>query len=99
MVIRKLTCPYCGVGLKIADTLPAGKKIKCPKCATVLTVPQANAPARSGIAASPRSRKVAPPSPEDENHFDDEPSGDEEFEERRPRPKSKKKRQKQTNLV
>lgn len=33
-----LTCPHCDGKLRVADNL-AGKKIKCPKCATIFPVP------------------------------------------------------------
>ena len=33
-----LTCPSCERGLKVKDEL-AGRKIKCPKCSEVITVP------------------------------------------------------------
>jgi predicted Zn finger-like uncharacterized protein len=36
---RKLVCPSCEAGLRVADTLPVGKKIRCPKCESLFTVP------------------------------------------------------------
>jgi mono/diheme cytochrome c family protein len=40
MLTKKLACPACGVHLKVADTLPAGKMIKCPKCSRGFPVPE-----------------------------------------------------------
>ena len=42
MLTRKLSCPSCGVGLKIADTLAAGARISCPKCGVGFPVPKSN---------------------------------------------------------
>ena len=42
MLTKKLACPSCGVHLRIADTLPVGKKIKCPKCTAAFPVPGEN---------------------------------------------------------
>jgi len=63
MLTKKLACPSCGVGLRVADTLPAGKRIKCPKCGDAFPVP-------AGGDAPPRPRKAAPPPEEEENPFE-----------------------------
>lgn len=34
-----LSCPGCGVKLKLPATLPSGKKVKCPKCSTTFAAP------------------------------------------------------------
>src|SRR5438132_9949280 len=39
MLTKKLACPSCHVNLKVADTLPPGKLIKCPKCGKGFPVP------------------------------------------------------------
>ena len=57
-------CPKCKVRLKVADEKigPAGLKIKCPKCATVLMVRKpATAPAPP-VAPAPKPA-AAPPAP------------------------------------
>jgi S1-C subfamily serine protease len=51
-----LSCP-CGARLKVPATLAPGKQVKCPKCATVLTVP-----APSAIEAILDDEATAPPS-------------------------------------
>src|SRR5437588_4223394 len=87
---RRTTCPSCEVGLKVADSLPAGKMIKCPKCGNGfrLTFVE-DAPAAAPRTAESRLRKRAPrlPEPTEEQSLDDT---DEELEER-PRPRKKKK--------
>src|SRR5260370_25210940 len=40
--IKKLACPFCDVRLRVADTLPAGKIITCPKCGEGFPVPDGN---------------------------------------------------------
>ncbi len=60
-----LTCPSCSKQLRVQDAL-AGKKVKCPACATVLTVPAAVAappPAAPKQAVSSAGRKPAAPPP------------------------------------
>jgi predicted Zn finger-like uncharacterized protein len=73
------SCPECGAVIKSANPIPAGKKVKCPKCATVFPVAakeQAAAPAKPKAAAgkvpaagakSPKTsappKKAAPPKP------------------------------------
>src|SRR5581483_5741728 len=39
-----ITCPSCSTTLKAPDTA-AGKKVKCPKCTSAISVPAAEAPA------------------------------------------------------
>src|SRR5438132_12032824 len=39
MLTKKLACPSCHVNLKVADTLPPGKLIKCPKFGKGFPVP------------------------------------------------------------
>ena len=51
MAGSRLTCPSCDATLKTAAPLPDGKKIKCPKCATLFTV---------GGEAATKSRLRAP---------------------------------------
>ena len=48
------TCPACNKQLKIKDEL-AGKRVRCPGCATVLPVP-------TQVVASTPGRRVAVPS-------------------------------------
>jgi mono/diheme cytochrome c family protein len=85
MLTRKLPCPSCGVGLKIADDLPTGKKITCPKCGQGFPVPQGNGQAQASRPATARVRKPAPP--EEEEELDSE-----EHEEMEDRPVVRKRR-------
>ncbi len=39
MPVAKLTCPKCRAVLKPAKPVPAGKKVRCPKCSTTFAVP------------------------------------------------------------
>ena len=64
----RLTCPGCGKGLKVPPNL-AGKRLKCPRCQTILSAAAA-APFRPlprppsvGTAAPVRPRTVAAPPP------------------------------------
>src|SRR5438552_67167 len=66
MLTKKLACPSCHVNLKVADTLPPGKLIKCPKCGKGFPVPgdSAETPAPSpdaGRQESAESRRDAGP--------------------------------------
>lgn len=76
---RKIACPACKVGLKIATSLPAGKPIECPKCGDSFRVPGDAARSRPGNGVQARPRKAAPP-------IDD----DDEIEEEEIRPRKKK---------
>jgi hypothetical protein len=88
-----VTCD-CGKSLKVKDSL-AGKRIRCPECQELLTVPAAEeeepaadeepapkmAPARAPAKAATKAKRR--PEPEDD---------DEEEEEERPRARAKKKK-------
>jgi hypothetical protein len=49
MQVITVSCAGCGHPMKFAAD-KAGRKAKCPKCATLLTVPAANGPAAAGAA-------------------------------------------------
>jgi mono/diheme cytochrome c family protein len=77
MLTKRIVCPSCGAGLKVADDLDPDTRIKCPKCKTGFGLPgddEEEAPAR----AAARPRKARPPE-------DDDP--DEEVTERRRAPR------------
>src|SRR5438034_866158 len=38
MAVTTLTCPSCRATLRPASEIPAGKRIKCPKCNKIFTV-------------------------------------------------------------
>jgi mono/diheme cytochrome c family protein len=86
MLTRKFPCPSCGVGLKVAESLPDGKKIDCPKCGVGFRVPDADDPSPAPTAVSARPRKAAPPPEEDEDL--------EQEVERRPAPGKRRKKRK-----
>jgi predicted Zn finger-like uncharacterized protein len=75
METRTLACPECEARLKVPSSIPAGKRIRCPKCKEPFPISdeEDEAPAPSKVAAA-RSRKPAPP-PEDDEDDDreDEP--------------------------
>jgi hypothetical protein len=79
----QVVCSGCSAKIKVPDKA-AGKKIKCPRCATVLTVPMADAPAETQEPAE------APPPPEEppeeeappEETPDEEPADDTEVAEK-----------------
>ncbi len=102
----RVTCD-CGKRLQVKDNL-AGKRIRCPECQELLTVPAAEEPEEEELDEEPAPKKKAPakvtarapakparrPEPED----------DEEEEDERPRGKSKGKKgkkatQSSSNLV
>jgi len=66
MAIAKIDCPECGATLKPAKPLTPGKKVRCPKCDNVFTVPGAEdedeeAPAgKTKAGAGKGGRKSAP---------------------------------------
>jgi len=66
LLTKKLACPSCGVKLRVADTMPPGKMITCPKCGDGFPVPDGTDYTLSPKAAIVRSRKAATPPDEDE---------------------------------
>lgn len=59
MSVQAVHCPHCQTALKLPATVPAGKKIKCPKCASIFatnTPPEPSAP----TAFQPRPAAVPP---------------------------------------
>src|SRR5262245_3015865 len=77
MAQTSLTCSECGATLRLAGAVAPGKKIHCPKCQNVFTVPNA------AIRKSPAPRPVAV-------EVEDEPEEDLEDEPRQPRQRRKK---------
>jgi predicted Zn finger-like uncharacterized protein len=97
----QLTCSGCKTTLKVRDDL-AGRKVKCPKCASVLTVPDEGQDATEiipgmdeAVTEGPRptpakSKPEKKPSAAIKSRRDD-PDDDEE-DEPRPRPKKRSRR-------
>jgi phage FluMu protein Com len=91
-----IQCPSCGVSLKAPDTV-AGKRVKCPKCANLISVPATatedlgfevvdDEPANTIARAKPVETKAksvkAKPSEDDDDHYHDDDD----------RPRTKKRR-------
>src|SRR5262249_24479353 len=84
MLATSFTCPACGTMLKLATPVAAGKKIKCPKCTGIFTMPEGDArPAASespyGDVATPagaRSPGADPAYPPAGDAFSDRPTAD-----------------------
>jgi hypothetical protein len=113
MTGTRVSCPACGATLKTSAPLPVGKKIKCPKCATLFAVgaaetrnggqdsalrpKEARAPSPSAIRPIPRHK--AAPMPRELADDDDRPAQRvrERDEDRPSRPA--KKRKKRTKSV
>ena len=83
-------CPQCRTVLKPKADVPAGKKVKCPKCANVFAAPAAEAKATAAVrsgkppAAATSARQSAPAKDEKDDR-----------DERRARKRSKKRKKKQ----
>ena len=52
----KLTCPACQTVLNSAQDLPSGKRIKCSACATIFTVGESAAAAKTAPSMRPARR-------------------------------------------
>jgi mono/diheme cytochrome c family protein len=83
---RAIACPACAVQLKVADTLPKGKRIKCPKCAASFPAPGGKKRPVPDDEEEPRPRKAVPP-PDDQEGLDDEPRHRREPRKKKPRRK------------
>ena len=58
LLTKRLVCPSCSARLKVADTVPAGKVITCPKCGTDFSVPDDSGDIP--LVAAPRRPAAAP---------------------------------------
>jgi hypothetical protein len=67
-------CPECGTVLRPAHPVPAGKKIKCPKCATIFPVGGATV-AQPAKAAAAAPKPAPPPKPAKPASADDDDEG------------------------
>src|SRR6185312_8205629 len=54
MVEYKVACPQCHSALKSGKPIPAGMKLKCPRCGTLFSAPHAatNGPHNGALAAA-----------------------------------------------
>jgi uncharacterized protein len=75
-----VACPTCGTKLKAPDDA-VGKKVKCPKCASLVVVPAEDDEAASGISSAPapkpKPKEDEPEEIEDLPEASDEPPLDE----------------------
>jgi predicted Zn finger-like uncharacterized protein len=85
MLTKKLACPSCQAKLRVADELPVGKAIRCPKCSHSFPIPVDEEDESPPVVAVKR-RKTAPP-PEEQDELDEE-------EERRPIRRKRRKKAK-----
>src|SRR5262249_48220365 len=98
MSATKVICPECRATLKLASSLPAGKKIKCPKCTRVFAIPAEEADGEAAGATPPAvtpkrpKAKLAPQPEELQDSADREDDGNEQDEPRPVRKFSKKRR-------
>jgi hypothetical protein len=94
-----ITCQHCSRDIRVADE-HAGKRIRCPGCKEVLTLPAAApqpakaAPVPSSIkkAAPPPIPKRRPPEDDDEEIAVAEAVDEDEEEDDEPRPRKRKRR-------
>ena len=87
MAVFKIACPECGATLKSGNPMPAGKKVKCPKCGKGFTVPAGGdvpeeaekEPARPKPAAKAAAAKKAAPEPPPPKKDEDDEAGTYKF--------------------
>src|SRR4051794_6960507 len=93
METKKVVCPDCGTGLKVAQSLPPGKAIKCPKCSSDFPVPEDEEELVAEPVVTSRKRKPSRPPAEEEDWDEEEAS--------RPasRKKPRKKKKSATSLI
>src|SRR5262245_4364048 len=64
-------CPECGVRMRVADDLPAGRKVRCPKCEAVFRASDAELePAEDRRRSAAPARRMTGDAAEDD--YDDE---------------------------
>jgi flagellar basal body-associated protein FliL/DNA-directed RNA polymerase subunit RPC12/RpoP len=102
----EFVCPKCEATLRTAKPLAPGKRVKCPHCSEVVTVPEKETAVRAAgkaapaPAAAPAKEKSKRPRDEDDEDApprrkrgrdDEDDDAEEEEEEERPKAKKKKK--------
>ena len=97
MSVSRTTCPSCGAGLKSAAGFNPGQAVRCPKCSTPFTVPDADAGFEEVVDEPAPPKKKGPPARAARDDDDDRPrrrsrdDDDEDDDDDRPRKKGKKK--------
>jgi predicted Zn finger-like uncharacterized protein len=95
-------CPECSAVLKTKADIPAGKKVKCPRCATIFAAPEPEEePVRTvssrGTHANGTSVRSGKPPAVASTRRPVPPAEDADDEEMRPRKRSKKRKKKKQN--
>ena len=86
----RVTCPECAQALSLKAELPPGKRIKCPKCATVFApIPVEAEEPLEEISEKPLRKKPAPTRTREDDDDDDDRD---DYEERPRKRKSKAKK-------
>jgi hypothetical protein len=76
MAATVFSCPECGATLKLAQTVAPGKKIKCPKCAAIVTVPgRQDEGIQEPVRRGPKPARTPAPDLADEEDDDYRPRG------------------------
>jgi hypothetical protein len=77
MPLTTLSCPGCKINLRPNKPVPPGKKVKCPKCATIFVTGNGTPDPASGIQTKPRPQAPPPLKQEEEDQgweiVDEEP--------------------------
>ncbi len=63
MPSQTVTCPACETNLKIPDTIPPGKKIRCPRCSAIFVVQPEEEPLEEAVQPRPGPARSAAPKP------------------------------------
>ena len=72
-----VACPTCGTKLKAPDNA-VGKKVKCPKCASLVVVPAESDEAASAISNAPAPAPKPTPRAEEPEEIEDIPEASDE---------------------
>jgi hypothetical protein len=75
MAVTRFTCPACHGVLRLANPVAPGKRIRCPKCAEVVIVPEPEEEEALAIAPAPNTAakaKSARPIPEERDENDED---------------------------
>jgi|DewCreStandDraft_4_1066084.scaffolds.fasta_scaffold127098_1 DNA-directed RNA polymerase subunit RPC12/RpoP len=66
-------CPSCHITLKRAEAIPAGKKVKCPKCQHIFAVPASQSTAKVVSAPAAKSKEAPPKANPDDDDWSKNP--------------------------
>ena len=96
----RVICPECNQALTLKAPLPAGKRLKRPKCATVFVPDEAPAdePEENAVSDRPMPKRRPRPRGDDEDELDHDRNRDDDFDDR-PAPKKKAKGKKKKSSL